>query len=206
MDLYYTDDITASSPTWYRFSNGLPHSMIWDMQIDRGSTTLALFTRGRGAYVWPLPLGPVPVPVPTSIVSRKTHGGAGTFDINLPATGNPGIEDRTGAVAGAHQIIVTFANAVTVSAASVSSGTGSVASFSVSGAQVTVNLTGVTNAQVINVKLTNVNDGVNAGDVTMPMAVLLGDTNGSGTVTASDVGQTKAQSGQTTTDRISGPM
>jgi hypothetical protein len=53
--LYYTNDITAASPTWYRFDNGLPHAMIWDMQIDRGNTTLSVWTRSRGAYVWPLP-------------------------------------------------------------------------------------------------------------------------------------------------------
>lgn len=60
--LYYTDDITASSPTWHRFANGLPNSMIWDMQIDRGNTTLSVWTRGRGAFVWPLASGPIPVP------------------------------------------------------------------------------------------------------------------------------------------------
>jgi len=53
--LYYTNDVTVASPVWYRFSNGLPSSMIWDMQIDRGSTTLSVWTRGRGAFVWPLP-------------------------------------------------------------------------------------------------------------------------------------------------------
>ena len=31
------------------------------------------------------------------------------------------------------------------------------------------------------------------------MAILVGDTNGNGSVTASDIGQTKAQSGQPTT-------
>jgi len=56
--LYYTDDITANPPVWYRFNNGLPNVMIWDMSVDRGSTTLALWTRSRGAYVWPLPTGP----------------------------------------------------------------------------------------------------------------------------------------------------
>jgi len=64
--LYFTDDITAASPVWSRFENGLPHTMVWDLQIDRGNTTLSVWTRGRGAYVWPLPL-PVGVsPTPTA--------------------------------------------------------------------------------------------------------------------------------------------
>src|SRR5436190_939877 len=53
--LYFTDDITATPPVWQRFIGGLPSVMIWDMQIDRGATTLSLWTRGRGAFVWPLP-------------------------------------------------------------------------------------------------------------------------------------------------------
>ncbi|HVZ19945.1 MAG TPA: hypothetical protein VG871_02725, partial [Vicinamibacterales bacterium] len=52
--LYYTDDITADPPTWQRFE-GLPHVMIWSLSIDRGFTTLAAFTRSRGAWAWPLP-------------------------------------------------------------------------------------------------------------------------------------------------------
>ncbi len=45
-----------------------------------------------------------PAPVPTSAVSRKVHGGAGTFDINLPLVpigGAVGIEDRQQGAAGA---------------------------------------------------------------------------------------------------------
>jgi hypothetical protein len=53
--LYYTVNIGSSAPHWYRFTAGLPSVMIWDMTIDRGATTLAVFTRSRGAYVWPLP-------------------------------------------------------------------------------------------------------------------------------------------------------
>ncbi len=56
--LYYTDNVNHASPIWYRFSAGLPAVMIWDMQIDRGGTTLSLWTRSRGAYAWPLPSGP----------------------------------------------------------------------------------------------------------------------------------------------------
>ena len=56
--LYYTNDINAATPEWYRFQAGLPNAMIWDMSIDSGATTLALWTRSRGAYVWPLPSAP----------------------------------------------------------------------------------------------------------------------------------------------------
>jgi len=53
--LYYTEDISQPSPEWFRFTDGLPSAMIWDMTIDRGATTLVVFMRSRGAYVWPLP-------------------------------------------------------------------------------------------------------------------------------------------------------
>src|SRR5882724_899762 len=63
--VYYTDDITVASPTWLRFENGISHAMVWDMQIDRGSTTLSVWTRSRGAYVYPLQGGVTPTPTPT---------------------------------------------------------------------------------------------------------------------------------------------
>jgi hypothetical protein len=136
------------------------------------------------------------VPTVVSAVSRKIHGGAGTFDIALPLSGSPGVECRVSG--GNHTVVVTFANPVTVASASVSLGTGSVGSFTGSGtSQITVNLTGVTNAQVIGVTLGNVNDGTVSGDVTIPMGVLAGDTNGNAAVSSSDISQTKAQSGQT---------
>lgn len=56
--LYYTDDAFAEEVVWQRFDNGLPRVMIWDMAVDRGFTTLAVFTRGRGAWAWPLPTAP----------------------------------------------------------------------------------------------------------------------------------------------------
>jgi len=55
--LYYTNNIDAVPPIWFRHE-GLPHAMVWDMAIDRGFTTLAVFTRSRGAWVWPLPAAP----------------------------------------------------------------------------------------------------------------------------------------------------
>ena len=52
--LYYTDDITQDAPQWVRFES-VPHVMVWELVVDRGFTTLAAFTRSRGAWVWPLP-------------------------------------------------------------------------------------------------------------------------------------------------------
>ena len=138
-------------------------------------------------------------PAVTSAVSRKVHGAAGSFDVNLPLvglTGAVGVEDRKG-VAGEHQVVVTFANPVTVGSASVTAG--SIGSSSVVGNVVTLNLTGVANAQRLGIALSNVSDGVNLGSTMIPMGVLAGDTNGNGVVTATDVSQTKGQSGQAVT-------
>lgn len=78
-------------------------------------------------------------------------------------------------------------------------GTGSVqGSLNFSGRTMTVNLTGRTNAQQIGVTLSKVTDAVGQvlPNASALMKVLLGDTNGSSGVNASDVGRTKAASGQ----------
>ena len=74
-------------------------------------------------------------------------------------------------------------------------GTGGVCNgnVSISGNTVTIPLTNVGNAQRLNVTLNNVNSAVN---VTIPIGVLVGDTNANGTVNAADVAQTKSQLGQ----------
>ena len=141
-----------------------------------------------------------PLPIPTNVVSRKTHGIAGIFDVDLPSAGSPGIECRNGGANNDHQMILTFASPVTFESAAVTSGTGTVSSTTGSGtAAVTVNLTGVTNAQTITLTLSGVNDGTNTGDVGVRMSVLLGDTTASRSVNSSDIAQTKSQSGQSVT-------
>jgi N-acetylneuraminic acid mutarotase len=130
-----------------------------------------------------------------SAFSRKVHGGCCYFDVPLPLTGNVGIECRSGGATNDYQMIINFATSVTVGGASVTSGTGSVSSLSVSGSEVTVNLTGVTNVQRITVTLMNVNDGTHMGDVPVSMGVLVGDVNGNALVNASDVALTKSQVG-----------
>ena len=85
------------------------------------------------------------------------------------------------------------------SISTVSSGTGSVSTFVVSGNQVFVNLTGVANAQRLIVTLVAVNDGTNTGDVSIPMGVLLGDVSASGNVDSADVGLVQRQNNQPVT-------
>lgn len=147
----------------------------------------------------------VPQAVPlNSVVSRKTHGAAGTFDINLPVLAGPrGVECRTGGPTNDYTMVFTFVNTLTsVGGASVSSGTGSVVggtgTIGADAHQYIVNLTGVTNAQYITVTLNTVHDSANnIGNVSQQMGVLVGDTTANGAVNSSDVGQAKAQSGST---------
>lgn len=61
-------------------------------------------------------------------------------------------------------------------------------------------------AQTLTLKLFSVSDGTNTGDVSIPMSVLLGDTNANGVVNAADISQTKSQSGQSVGPRISARM
>jgi len=148
---------------------------------------------------------------PVSAVSRKTHGSAGTFDIDLPLTGQPGIEDRTGPTAGNHQAVVTFSLPVTVQNVTVTPGAGGTASlattngFSVNHSQVTINLASVSNAQTLSINLIGVSDGAHSGNVSIPMGVLLGDVNGNGLVDGNDVSDVQSHTRQavdTTTFRF----
>ena len=83
-------------------------------------------------------------PMAQDAFSRKVHGGAGTFDIPLPLTGNVGVECRSGGATNDYQMIINFPSSVTVDIATLNSGIGNVGSFSGSGtSQITVNLTGV---------------------------------------------------------------
>jgi hypothetical protein len=132
-------------------------------------------------------------------VSRKNHGGAGSFDVNMPLAGQPGVECRSGGAGGDHTLVITFNNTVVSGDAAITSGTGSVAgapAFSTN--TMTVNLTGVADAQTITVTLSNVTDSSaqTLPDTAISASFLIGDTSGSGSVNASDVSQTKAQVGQ----------
>jgi hypothetical protein len=150
------------------------------------------------SWIWAAPVQLV------KIVSRKTHGGAGTFDIDL--TTGIGLECRSGGANDDYMLVFTFAHPLTsVDRASVTSGAGSVSNSTIDGIDARhyiVNLTGVANAQTVTVNLTNVSDA--AGDfshsVPISMGVLLGDVNASGRVDAADVSSVRQQTLQDITN------
>src|SRR5437773_11941455 len=121
------------------------------MQIDRGSTTLSVWTRSRGAYAWPLPSGPVPVPPLQSVVSRKVHGGTLQTDIALPLTGQRGVECRspgqTGTAGFDYKIVFTFVNNIPVGGCGTTSTPPGTVAPGPNANQCTVNLNGLPNAQ-----------------------------------------------------------
>ena len=95
---------------------------------------------------------------PTRVVSRKVHGGAGTFDIELPLSGTPGVECRSGGANGDYQIVFNFVNPVIFDGAAIKEGTGSVSGTSGSGTNsVAINLTGVSSGQRLTVTLLGAN-------------------------------------------------
>jgi hypothetical protein len=140
---------------------------------------------------------------PTDAASRKTHGGAGDFDVVLPLTGTPGIECRgTGAATNPYKLIVNFADLVTVEDVQVISGTGTVSSFMVTsagegsaGIQVTINLIGVTDIQTLTVALFGVDDGTSASDVGIRARFRIADVTANDLVNSSDVISVKAAIG-----------
>ena len=128
---------------------------------------------------------------PLAAGSRKTHGGAGSFDVNILGSNGLGIESRTAASGSSHQVVFTFANPVTIADAIATPGpnaTGSVAGAPIAnGNHVTVNLSNVSNQQRLTIKLLGVSDGVIANDFLVTMGLLSGDVNANGAVEGSDV-------------------
>ncbi len=176
-----TDDCTF----WYTNEYLAPNAITDILPVDWHTRV--------GSFRFPQCISPTSVTI-VSVVSRKTHNSAGTFDVDLPLTGT-GIECRTGGPSGNHEIVATFAAPVTFT--DVSTSCGSVMGTSVSGNQVTIDLTGVPNASRCAVTLNGVTDGPSAsGDARLPVNFLEGDTTGNGAVNSSDITQTQSQSGQ----------
>jgi hypothetical protein len=124
--------------------------------------------------------------------------------IPLPMDGQTGVEDRAAGKPGnTYTILLTFdQNIASVGRASVSCG--KVASTSINGATLTINLTGVTcNASHITITVNDVLDSSGAyhlADACVAMGLLLGDVNGDAVVDSADIDIVNSELGQPTND------
>ncbi len=199
---------TATALTWNcetfaqnQNANAIRWGTLYNFRFDSNQppqaaqATIGFFKTGSPIMVniqAPTPCNPLSL---NSVVSRKTHGAAGDFDVNLPLSGSPGIEDRS--TGGNHTFVFTFSNNVASGNASVTSGVGSVSGRTISGNTMSVELTGVADHQQVTVTTSGVTDtfGQAFADTGVNAVFLMGDTSGNSTVNASDVSQTKASVG-----------
>ncbi len=133
-------------------------------------------------------------PTLVTLLSRKVHGTAGIFDINLPLIAPYGIEPRSGGANGNHTIVFHFSNPV-LSCGTASSSAGTATNDPASGGNdCLVDLSGISNAQYVTVTLAGVlDDHGNQGNVPGTFGVLLADVNGSKRVDAADVSSVRQQ-------------
>jgi len=130
-----------------------------------------------------------------SAASRLTHAGAGTFDISMPLSGTSGVEDRS---SGTYNAVFTFDGPVSSGQVTVLSGTATVGPLLFSGNTMTAQLTGVTSAEVVTLRVQNINgDGQQHGDV--PFGFLTADVNANRIVDRPDIQQLRADRGQPVT-------
>jgi hypothetical protein len=127
----------------------------------------------------------------------------GTFDISInvaagttPVAGSAPIECRNG---NTLTLVVTFDKAMTSGSASIGAGTAIVGTPTFSGSTMTLPLTGVTNAQALQVNLTNLqsSDGGVLANAVVTLRELIGDTTGDGQVGGADMLQTQSRLGKT---------
>ena len=171
-----------------------------DIAFLRGTGTTAAdanFGQGFGAMVKDTSFmlkTATPAFVLQSAFSRMPHGGI-DFDMPVPLSGTPAVECRIGS---SHIIGVTFSNNVVSGQAMVTSGSGETSAPFLSGHNMIFAVNNVADAQTLTITLSNVTDdfGQVLPDTSFSVSFLLGDTNGNGSVNASDVSQTKSRVGQ----------
>jgi len=187
---------TASGASSPLVVTGLTNGTLYQCSVTAANVN------GTGVASNALPVTPgdaLPIAL-VNVQSRKTHGGAGAFDLLIDASqaiGGPvTVEPRS--IGAGHAIVFQMSDAVTaigsvsvVDAADVAAGS---ATASFSGNEVIVMLTGVADNRRVKVQVNDVNGS------TMVMAsigFLVGDINSSRSVNASDIAGVKARSGQT---------
>jgi hypothetical protein len=158
------------------------------LTIDKGGPGYTLTASSAGlTSVTSSPFNIISALVLVNAKSRKLHGAAGTFDLALSLTPTaPTTEPRIGP---AHTLVFTFNTPVTGGTPTVIEGTATLGSATFDGNEMIVPLTGTTNQQYVTVSVTNVSsaDGGTGGSGSVRIGFLVGDVNGNGVVTLSDL-------------------
>jgi len=145
-------------------------NFVWDIFNQTSAARQSL------AYAFP-----ALAPTLLSAVSRKVRPNSSTADSSLVLDGSPSVEARSG---GPTQLVLNFgANVVKGSSFSVTltnasgGANGTVSSSTVSGSTLTINLSGVSDAQTLNIAINDVRHFSSAavGNYTLSMDVLLAD-------------------------------
>ena len=154
----------------------------------------------------------IPSLTPTGAVSRKTHGDAGDFDIPInvapgttPVPGPVPVECRIGDTL---ELVVTFDRGLTAATATVGEGTATLDAPPVcSSNQMTIDLSDVADAQEIEVDLANIQgqDGSVLPNATVSLRNLIGDVDGNGVVSASDMRTVRNATGISAGDNAFNP-
>jgi hypothetical protein len=135
-----------------------------------------------------IPCGAQTTPVLQGASSRKVHGAAGTFNLVLGSSAsNPTTEPRLGPT---HTIVFTFDGAVTAGAAAVTEGSATVGAPTFSGAELSVPLSAVSDAQYVTITVSNVSTvgGGTGGGGSVRIGFLAGDVNQNRVVSVADLG------------------
>jgi hypothetical protein len=93
LGFFFTEDITAAAPLWFRYQFGMPNTIVSYIAVDRGPgatprapTTLGAFTYGRGLYVTRINIPTMPREVAAgagiALLARK-GGAAGTVKLEF---------------------------------------------------------------------------------------------------------------------------
>lgn len=174
------------------FNGKIDEVQIFNRALTQAEIQATYYAGAQGNCAPPLTL--------SSAVSRRTHTGVGAFDVSLPLSGAAGIEPRGSSPQGQHTVVFTFSHNVMAGSASVTTGAGTAGAPTYSGNTMTVNLTGVTDAQQLTLTVTGTTDalGQTLASTGVNMAVLLGDVNGDGSVNSGDATVTRNRSGQPT--------